>query len=334
MKVKKNNLTKSSSLFLLIVLFILLVNCFFILVSCSENKDITLPDYSGFVNDYTGTISKEWLDKTEIQVRNVEQETKCEIGVAVINSLNGNSIEDYAVKLFEKWGIGKENENNGVLLLVSMKEKELRIEVGYGLEGVVTDIEAGNIINAIIVPRFREENYEAGIYNGVIAISNEINSEYGRELSSYSSDYASVTKVSFSETKAFENMMVSIVVGANVLPWLILGLIIGIPVIRFNIRKRKCPNCKKLKLKIWQKILEKPTFISSGRTEETRLCSFCGFSDVNIKIIPPLQKYKSGGGGSSSHSWSSFSSSGGSHGSSSGGFGGGSSGGGGASGRW
>lgn len=339
MKIKNNNLVKLQKLLLILLFTILLIDFIFILSSCEkEDEGFILPEYSGFVNDYTGKISSEWLDKIELVVRNVEEETSCEIGVAVIDSLDGNTIEDYAAGLFEKWGIGKQDQDNGILLLVSIEDRELRLEVGYGLEGTITDIEAGNIINNIIVPRFKENNYEVGIYNGVIAVSNEINSDYGKNLLAYSSDYSSVAEISFSETKAFGRMIMAIVISVNILPWLILGLLMGIPALKYYISNKRCPKCKKLKLKTNRMTLEKPSYISSGRVQETRSCSYCGFSETYVIVIPQLQKYISGSGGSGgsgiSSSGSSFSSSGSSHSSSSSGFGGGSSGGGGASGSW
>ncbi len=107
------------------------------------------------VNDFTGTLDSGWKSSIEELCIKVRNETGAEIGVAVISDLQGITIEEYAVKLFKKWGVGKADKDNGVLLLVSMQERKVRIEVGYGLEGVITDLEAGNIINDIIVPRFK-----------------------------------------------------------------------------------------------------------------------------------------------------------------------------------
>ena len=136
-----------------------------------------------------------------------------------------------------------------------MEERELRIEVGYGLEEVITDIEAGNIINNIIIPRFREENYEAGIYNGVIAISNEINSKYGNYLPDYSTDYTTDTKAGFSKTKAFENMITSIVIGVNAVSYT-------------HLFQRICASC------FWLLFLEEKEFLRLIRVLEqgVKLC--------------------------------------------------------------
>ena len=84
--------------------------------------------------------------------------------------LGGATIEDYSVRLFEKWGIGKRGEDNGVLLIVAMAERDVRIEVGYGLEGVIPDGKAGRILDEAVLPEFRDGNYALGILNGVYEI--------------------------------------------------------------------------------------------------------------------------------------------------------------------
>ncbi|MCL4416730.1 MAG: TPM domain-containing protein, partial [Actinobacteria bacterium] len=87
------------------------------------------PDYSSYVNDFAGVLQSDIKVKTEDLITKVEGETNCEIAVAIINSLEGVSIEEYAVKLFEKWGVGKKKEDNGVLLLIAIEDRKLRIEV-------------------------------------------------------------------------------------------------------------------------------------------------------------------------------------------------------------
>ena len=139
------------------LVFVFLASGLYLFFSPAGNifAEVTYPDYSTMVNDFTGTLDSGWKSSIEELCIKVRNETGAEIGVAVISDLQGITIEEYAVKLFEKWGVGKADKDNGVLLLVSMQERKVRIEVGYGLEGVITDLEAGNIINDIIVPRFK-----------------------------------------------------------------------------------------------------------------------------------------------------------------------------------
>ncbi|MCL4376783.1 MAG: TPM domain-containing protein [Actinobacteria bacterium] len=346
MKYKKSFSILTSLSFLFVILSLLYLVSF--ITSCSsESKDILsstsinkarssgnseniFPEYNGFVNDFTNTLDNSWKTKTEQYVQSVEKTTGCEIGIAIINDLNGLTIEDYAVKLFEKWGIGKKYEDNGVLLLVSMNDRELRIEVGYGLEATITDLEAKEIIDDIITPRFKKNDYNSGIYNGVIAISNEIYAEQGKSENTYSDNVKKITMASFVASAAFPVVIILI----TLLPWFIISGLFGIPALIYFIISHRCPRCNKIRLNIKRIILKKPTFENTGEALVEKTCRYCGFHEIKNKTIPKLSKTSRTGGGSS---FSSGSSSGGFHSSGSSGssgFGGGSSGGGGASGRW
>lgn len=121
----------------------------------------------GYVNDYTNTLTQEQASALESKIAAFEQESTNEIGVAIIDSLQGDYIEHFAVKLFEEWGIGKERKDNGVLILVAMSDRQMRIEVGYGLEGSLTDVEANWIVQNVMVPNFKENRYYEGIDQSV-----------------------------------------------------------------------------------------------------------------------------------------------------------------------
>jgi uncharacterized protein len=134
----------------------------------------TFPDYQGFVNDYAGLLSPEVKTKLEAQLTQLEKDTTVEVAVVTINSLEGDSIEDYASRLFEKWGIGKKGVDNGVLFLVALDDHQMRIEVGYGLEPIITDGRAGRIRDNDVIPMFKNNDYEGGITAGVNSIENYI----------------------------------------------------------------------------------------------------------------------------------------------------------------
>lgn len=106
-----------------------------------------------------------------------------QIAVVVIDSLNDASIDAYATELFRTWGIGDSVKNNGVLLLVAYEDRELRIEPGYGAEGIIPDALAGRIIRNVITPYFREEAYDIGILDGFNAIAGLLAEEYNIDLS-------------------------------------------------------------------------------------------------------------------------------------------------------
>lgn len=141
------------------VVFFLL--CFFV---CS-NFVFAIPEFRGFVNDYEGIIEN--ADELEKKLSDFEKETGIEIAVLTTSNFEDTYLEDYAVKVFEKWGIGKADEDNGLLFLVSKEQREMRIEVGYGLEPIITDGVAGRIRDQAVLPNFREDDYTKGINDGV-----------------------------------------------------------------------------------------------------------------------------------------------------------------------
>ncbi|MBI2112984.1 MAG: TPM domain-containing protein, partial [Candidatus Wildermuthbacteria bacterium] len=133
-----------------------------------------VPDPQGFVNDFAGMLSSKFRIQLEQSLQNFEKETQAEIAVVTILSLQQDSIEDFAARLFEEWKIGKAQQDNGVLLLVAKEEQEVRIEVGYGLEPFITDGRAGSIIRQDITPLFKQGNYEEGIQKAVASLQRRI----------------------------------------------------------------------------------------------------------------------------------------------------------------
>jgi uncharacterized protein len=126
-----------------------------------------LPKPAGHVNDFAGILDEPTRAALDQRLREVEAKTSSEIAVATIKSLDGMSIEEYANRLFKEWGVGQEKTDNGVLIVVAPNEREMRIEVGYGLEGVLPDGLAGEIRDEQFLPAFRNDDYAGGIRDGV-----------------------------------------------------------------------------------------------------------------------------------------------------------------------
>lgn len=97
--------------------------------------------------------------------------------VVILPSLEGESIEDYSIRLAERWKIGRKGKDNGVLFVVALRDHRMRIEVGYGLEGKLTDIAAGEIIRDKIAPVFRQNRVAEGIEAGIVAITEKIDGQ-------------------------------------------------------------------------------------------------------------------------------------------------------------
>ncbi len=141
-------------LFTTLLLFILLMQVF--------AGDIPRPQ--GWVSDFAGVLSASQKQNLNNQLQSLEQRSSNQIFIAIFPNIPEDEYyEDYTAKVFKDWGIGLKSENNGLLLAVFMKEHKIRIEVGYGLEDVITDAQASTVIREYITPAFKKGNYFEGL---------------------------------------------------------------------------------------------------------------------------------------------------------------------------
>ncbi|MDV6225946.1 YgcG family protein [Nitratireductor aquimarinus] len=126
-----------------------------------------LPRLTGRVVDDAGILNAETTARLTGKLEAFEQKSSDQIVVATIRSLDGEALEPFANRLFRAWGLGQAGEDNGVLLLVALDDRKMRIEVGYGLEGTLTDLHSKLIIENTMVPAFRAGDYAAGIDGAV-----------------------------------------------------------------------------------------------------------------------------------------------------------------------
>jgi uncharacterized protein len=136
------------------------------------------PSPTGYVTDAANVIDASSRQTLEQQLSDFEKKTSMEIAVATVPSLEGETVEDYAVALFKQWSIGKKGKDNGILLLVAPVEHKVRIEVGYGLESVLPDGLCGQIIREDMTPLFRQQRYGDGIIAGVQSIQKVLQGQY------------------------------------------------------------------------------------------------------------------------------------------------------------
>ncbi len=122
------------------------------------------------ITDQTGTLSESAVQSLEDKLQQFEAQTSNQVVVVMIPSLGGESLEDYSMQVAEKNKFGKKGRDNGVLVIISKEDRQMRIEVGYGLEGVLPDAISDQIIRNIMIPQFREGDFEAGINAGIDAI--------------------------------------------------------------------------------------------------------------------------------------------------------------------
>ncbi len=127
----------------------------------------TFPTLTGRVVDQAGIIPAAIAERLDAKLRQLEEKTTDQLVVATVKSLEGYDIQDYGVQLGRAWGIGQKGKNNGVVLLVAPTEHKVGFEVGYGLEGTLTDALTQVIIQNAILPRFRANDFAGGIERGV-----------------------------------------------------------------------------------------------------------------------------------------------------------------------
>ncbi|RKX34509.1 MAG: hypothetical protein DRP64_20025, partial [Verrucomicrobia bacterium] len=149
----------------------------------------------GFVNDFANVISSSEEQQLTSMITEVRQKTGAEITVVTLQSLDGGEIDDFTNRLFEKWGIGQKEKDNGLMFLAAMKDRKMRIEVGYGLEGAIPDAKAGRIRRDVITPHFKAGNPGRGIVAGIAVLSQEIAKEYGVGLEGRSDSLEFLEKI-------------------------------------------------------------------------------------------------------------------------------------------
>jgi uncharacterized protein len=119
------------------------------------------------VNDYAGLLASGERARLEQRLADGERATGVQVVVAIFSALDGESLEDVSIRLAERWRIGQKGLDNGAILLVFVRDRKLRLEVGYGLEPTIPDAVAGRIVRDVIAPRFREGHHAAGLESGV-----------------------------------------------------------------------------------------------------------------------------------------------------------------------
>ncbi|MDH4014419.1 MAG: hypothetical protein C0629_15525 [Chromatiales bacterium] len=129
------------------------------------------------VTDLTGTLSGQARSALELKLKSLETQTGSQVAVLIVPTTGAEPIEAYALRVVEAWQLGREKIDDGVLFLVAMNDRRMRIEVGYGLEGALPDARAKRIIEDIVAPKFLSGDYPGGIEAGVDAIATVVRGE-------------------------------------------------------------------------------------------------------------------------------------------------------------
>jgi uncharacterized protein len=141
------------------------------------------PEPTGLINDFAEVIPQDMRQKMEALATEVLQKTGAEIAVVTMLTIGDSEADTYVNRLFQAWGIGKKGEDNGVLIFMTVKERRIRIETGYGVEGILPDGLVGEILDKHTIPFLRNDDYGTGLYNALAAVSSVIAKDANVELS-------------------------------------------------------------------------------------------------------------------------------------------------------
>ena len=170
---------KAKRVFSLLLVFFTL----FLGAVSTHAEDIQIPAPVGdiYVQDFAKVLTE--TERTELinLGRSIEDQTTAQIAVLTIDTIGDRSIEDFANEVFRQYGIGNKKENNGVLLVLSLQERKVRIEVGYGLEGRIPDGKAGRILDENAIPNLKNQQPNRAIVETYKVLANEVLAEYGKE---------------------------------------------------------------------------------------------------------------------------------------------------------
>ncbi len=155
-----------------------LVVSLFLLLMVSNLLALEVPDLKSRVMDFHGLLTPREEQRLEQQLYEFEQQTSNQFAVLILSSLEGEAIESYSIEVVEKWKLGDEDKENGALLLIAVNDRKVRIEVGYGLEGALTDLISGSIIRNDIAPAFRTNKFYQGISNALNSMMLATQDEY------------------------------------------------------------------------------------------------------------------------------------------------------------
>lgn len=193
------------------------------------------PRPMGAVNDFAGVISQRYTQSMESLAREVLGKTGTSVIVVTMKDIGGDEPDDYANRLYEAWGIGKKGEDKGVLIFLAVKERKIRIETGYGVEGILPDGLVGDILDRYVIPYLRKNDYDKGLSNAVVAVSSVIAKDADVSLSGEPQTRLQPVSAEKKGGSIFSLIMLLIVIslllgtrqGRRMLPFILLMLLMG-----------------------------------------------------------------------------------------------------------
>jgi uncharacterized protein len=158
-----------------------------LVITAAAAYALEVPALKGRVNDYGDMISPEAEKTIDRKLEAFEASDSTQVVILTVNSLEGDAMEDFTIRVAEKWKIGQAKKDNGVILFASKNDRRMRIEVGPGLEGVLTDLLAGRILDNVIRPKFKAGDFNGGFNDGIDAIISACRGEFKNDSRSKAS---------------------------------------------------------------------------------------------------------------------------------------------------
>lgn len=207
-----------------LIYFILLLQCFFAACATAAPQIPPKPTAAAgiYVQDYAQVLSAEDKRRLLSIGQELDDKTTAQLAVVTVKTLDGQHIEDYALAILREWGIGSKEKNNGALIVVAVQDRRSRIEVGYGLEGLLTDGLTGRIQDQAMIPYFRKGNYTAGIVNGYAVTASLIAKDAGVQLTSINSEQIAVPAKTTNNTDQEYPFWLKLLIGAGIVLLLII----------------------------------------------------------------------------------------------------------------
>jgi uncharacterized protein len=175
---------------------LLLLGFLSLIITSNLSAQKAVPELWGIrVHDDAHVLKQETVDQLEKELKIYEDSTSNQVAILIVQSLDGDVLEEYSLHVAEKWKLGKKDKDNGVLLLVAVDDHKMRIEVGQGLEGVLTDAQSNRIIRNEIAPEFRRGDYDAGVKAGINGIVKAIAGEYSADNADGFGELSLITKL-------------------------------------------------------------------------------------------------------------------------------------------
>lgn len=207
-----------------LIYFILLLQCFFAACATAAPQIPPKPTAAAgiYVQDYAQILSAEDKRRLLSIGQELDDKTTAQLAVVTVKTLDGQPIEDYALAILREWGIGSKEKNNGALIVVAVQDRRSRIEVGYGLEGLLSDGLTGRIQDQAMIPYFRKGNYAAGIVNGYAVTASLIAKDAGVQLTSINSEQIAVPAKTTNNTDQEYPFWLKLLIGAGIVLLLII----------------------------------------------------------------------------------------------------------------